>query len=70
MTPEQTRFLLRFVRQLQSCIEKCASTGRPVRRQAGRKMTADDELIDLSIVAEQDEDFPAPLTSHGSRPSS
>ena len=66
MTPEQTRFLLCFVKQLQACVENCAKTGRPVRQQAGRKITADKELIDLSIVAEEDEDFPAPLGSHGS----
>ena len=66
MTPEQTRFLLRFVKQLQSCIEKCAHTGKPVRKQAGRKLIAEDELIDLSIVVEEDENFPAPLGSHGS----
>ena len=67
MTPEQTRFLLRFVKQLQSCIEKCAATGQPVREQAGRKMTSEHEIIDLSIVAEKDEQFPAPISTHGSR---
>ncbi len=67
MTPEQTRFLLLFVKQLQSCIEKCATTEQPVRQQAGRKMTSEHEIIDLSIVAEQDEDFPAPIGTHGSR---
>ena len=68
MTPEQTRFLLCFVKQLQSCVENCAKTGKPVRQQAGRKLTAEDELIDLSIVAEEDENFPAPLSSQGSNP--
>lgn len=67
MTPEQTRFLLLFVKQLQSCIEKCAATEQPVRQQAGRKMTSEHEIIDLSIVAEQDENFPAPIGTHGAR---
>ena len=67
MTPEQTRFLLQFVKQLQSSIEKCAATGKPVREQAGRKMTSEHEIIDLSIVAEKDEQFPAPIGTHGSR---
>ena len=67
MTPEQTRFLLCFVKQLQSCIEQCATTNKTVRQQAGRKMASERELIDLSIVAEQDKQFPAPIGTHGSR---
>lgn len=67
MTPEQTRFLLGFVKQLHSCVERCAATGRPAQKQAGRKITSEKELISLSIVAEPDEDFPAPIATHGAK---
>ncbi|OED36934.1 hypothetical protein AB833_25255 [Chromatiales bacterium (ex Bugula neritina AB1)] len=65
MTPVQMQFVVRLIHQIKQSMEKCEETGQEVTEVVGHKRLNSETRITLTIVADPDAGFPAPLQSHG-----
>ncbi len=65
MTPVQMQYIVRMVHKIKACMEKCEDTRKEAVEIVGHKRLDENTRITLTVVADPDAGFPAPLQSHG-----